>query len=599
MSFLSRFVDLQISKQLRSSGVDVHRRARQIVAFTLALIIWAPVFSVLYFAVHLPTLAISILLAAGLGLINLGLMRRFGSVMLSGNLMTLILYVLLAYLSVRSGGINSPAAAWFAVIPVLSTMMLGYRNGIVWLAATLAIMPVLFLEQRSTWPVTLSLDNHQLSIWGVASAVGITLVIYSLTLIYEHLKDAAVNSLLIANRTKSEFLANMSHEIRTPLTAILGYTDLLIEQDAEEGQDSACRAEKMATIKCAGEHLLTVVNDILDLSKIEAGKVQVEEVECDLPNLLSEVDSLMRPRAIGKGLAFEVRLTTAVPCRIRTDPTRLRQILLNLAGNAVKFTEHGYVEITTAVAGQGAEALLHIDIRDTGLGMTPEQTSWLFTPFNQADNSVTRRFGGTGLGLAICRRLAQLMGGMIALQHTLPGVGSVFRVELPLRAAPDAPWTAALKHIQTLAAVPLAPHRLQGRVLLAEDGPDNQLLIAFYLRKAGMDIEFANNGRVALEMLERTESGLPGVPRYDLLLTDIQMPEMDGYTLARILRKRGSAIPIIALTAHAMEEDRKKCLEAGCDDFLTKPVNKIQLLSMCTHWIGCKSNAAKNRQPVN
>ncbi|HZZ27664.1 MAG TPA: ATP-binding protein [Pirellulales bacterium] len=598
MFFLSRLVDWQIPEALRSGGVDTQRRARLIVAFTFALIIWAPVFAGLYLALQLAPLAICILVAAALGLVNLGLMRWLGSIRLSGNLMALILYVLLTYLCIASGGINSPAVGWFVAIPVLSTMMLGYRYGILWLAATLAVAPVLYIEQRSHWSAAMPLDANQLSLWGLAAAIGITVVIYTLTLIYEELKNAAVNSLLTANRAKSEFLANMSHEIRTPLTAILGYTDLLLEPD-NEPHDQARRVENVATIKRAGEHLLTVVNDILDLSKIEAGKLQLEEVECNLPNLLDEIEAFIRSRAVGKGLSLEVRLATPVPTRIRTDPTRLRQILLNLAGNAVKFTEQGRVEITATVVGKDADAQLHVDIEDTGLGMTPEQTTWLFTPFNQADNSVTRRFGGTGLGLAICRRLAQLMGGKISLERTMPGAGSLFRIQLPLRAAANAAWTSKLERAQITATKPVAPQSLRGRVLLAEDGPDNQLLIAFYLRKAGMEIDIASNGRVALAMLEKTESGQPDAPLpYDLLLTDMQMPEMDGYTLARTMREHGYTTPIIALTAHAMEEDRHKCLEAGCDDYTPKPINKAQLLSLCKHWIGRKSQMPAQAHPV-
>ncbi|HEY2827481.1 MAG TPA: ATP-binding protein, partial [Pirellulales bacterium] len=494
MAFLSRFIDGQIPEQLRRAGVDLHRRARLIVAFTLALIVWAPLFAAIYFALQLPSLGESILVAVTLGLLNLRLMRAVGSIKLSGNLVAGIFFGLITYLCVRSGGINSPAVAWFIAVPVLATMMLGFRNGMVWLAATLAAMPVLFVEQRSNWPIALTLDTNQFTIWGLAAAVGITLVIYSLILIYEGLKDAAVDTLLAANRSKSEFLANMSHEIRTPLTAILGYTDLL-ENDVEP-IDRQRRAENVATIKRAGEHLLTVVNDILDLSKIEAGKLKLEDVECDLPELLLEIDSIMRPRVVGKGLTLDVRLATAVPCRVQTDPTRLRQILLNLAGNAVKFTEQGQVEITAAVRDEDADAMLHIDVRDTGMGMTPQQKESLFNPFTQADSSVTRRFGGTGLGLAICRRLAQLMGGSISLEQTLPGIGSLFRASLPLRAVRGTPWTSLLVRSPVVEATPAVPTALCGRVLLAEDGPDNQLLITFYLRKAGLEIDSIMRPRV-------------------------------------------------------------------------------------------------------
>ena len=424
MSLLSRFIDWQIPDSLRVGGFDLHRRARLIVAFTIALIIWAPIFAVLYWELKLPQLSMNVLIAMLLGVANLGLMRRIGSIRLSGNIVTIVLYSVIAYLAISSGGINSPAVPWFVAIPVLSTMMLGYTTGIVWLIATLAIVPVLYIEQQSNWFVALPLDERQLSLWAAVATVGITLVIYSLTLIYEQLKDATVDSLVAANQAKSEFMANMSHEIRTPLTAILGFTELLAEND---GKDQNQTADHLATVRRAGEHLMLIVNDILDLSKIEAGKLKLDEEECDLPELLIGIDSIMRPRAIGKGLKFEVQLTSEVPRHVRMDPTRMRQILLNLAGNAVKFTEQGKIKITAEVIrNRGNDHTLLIDIQDTGVGMTPAQAELLFHPFTQADGSVTRRFGGTGLGLAISRRLAELMAGSVSLVRSAPAPAPCF-----------------------------------------------------------------------------------------------------------------------------------------------------------------------------
>lgn len=386
-----------------------------------------------------------------------------------------------------------------------------------------------------------------------------------------------------ASRSKSEFLANMSHEIRTPLTAILGYTDLLRDEAANEGATTE-QLQAMDTIRRAGEHLLTVINDILDLSKIEAGKLEVEQVDTALPSVLLDVESLMRARAQAKGVSLESRILTPVPDRIVTDPTRLRQILMNLVGNAAKFTERGRILVETSVESERGGDLLVIAVDDTGPGMSEEQALSLFQPFTQADSSVTRRHGGTGLGLAICRRLAELMGGHVELVTTAPGRGSRFELRLPLQAADDA------RHIHRLdpatdGPVPTVPptRALQGRrILLAEDGEDNQRLITVLLRAAGAEVTVVANGRQAIDALSWAEAGGAA---FDLLLTDMQMPEMDGYTLASTLRAAGSRMPIVALTAHAMADDRRKCLDAGCDDYATKPIDRHALIATCAQWL--------------
>jgi signal transduction histidine kinase/DNA-binding response OmpR family regulator len=391
-----------------------------------------------------------------------------------------------------------------------------------------------------------------------------------------------------ANRSKSEFLANMSHEIRTPLTAILGHTDLLREDAVRNGAPRD-QLQGLETIQRAGEHLLTVLNDILDISRIEAGRLEIEPVACDLPALLLDVESLMRARAAAKGFTLETRLRNAVPSRVVADPTRVRQILMNLVGNAVKFTEHGRVTIEAGVEHNAEQDWLTITVDDTGPGMSEQQQTLLFQPFTQADGSVTRRHGGTGLGLTICRRLATLMGGDVRLLHTAPGRGSRFELRLVLHAIDSAPCIDQLDstRLEQADAAAIGAQRppvlaLRGRILLAEDGEDNQRLIALLLRAAGADVTVAPNGRQALEALEWASAA--GAP-FDLLVTDMQMPEMDGYTLAGTLRARGETMPIIALTAHAMGEDRTRCLEAGCDDYASKPIDRIALIATCAHWL--------------
>jgi PAS domain S-box-containing protein len=399
-----------------------------------------------------------------------------------------------------------------------------------------------------------------------------------------------------ASRAKSQFLANMSHEIRTPLTAILGYAEVL-ELEVGSGGDDGRRLEIVRTIRRAGEHLLVVINDILDLSKIEAGRLKVERVEMPLVGLLREVESLVSARAAGKGVGLQVRLDSPVPDRVVGDPTRLRQILLNLAGNAVKFTEAGQVliavsEVTSGV-GQGSR-WLRIDIEDSGPGLSAEQIAELFRPFAQGDATVTRKHGGTGLGLAISRRLAALLGGGVELVRTELGKGSCFRVELPMVPACGAQMKTAMDAVraEALPAAAAQVVRLSGRLLLAEDGVDNQRLISLHLRKAGAEVDVAENGRVALEMIEKAERERRP---YGLLLTDMQMPEMDGYSLARELRGRGSVLAIVALTAHAMAEDQARCLEAGCDGYASKPIDRAALVRVCGEWMGKVGGLAVRR----
>ena len=391
----------------------------------------------------------------------------------------------------------------------------------------------------------------------------------------------------LASQAKSEFLANMSHEIRTPLTAILGYTDILRDELTND-EAHAHGLGAVNTIRRAGVHLLSVINDILDLSKIEAGKMAIEHIETSLPRLFFDVDSLMHARAAEKGVALVTSLTTPIPERVLGDPTRIRQILMNMVGNAAKFTEQGRVEVRAMLVTHGESPVLRVEVEDTGPGMTAKQARELFQPFTQADASVTRKHGGTGLGLTICRRLATLMGGVVRLDFTAPGQGSRFVFELPLQVCEGSTMVQDLSACHDGATDsatgqwPSALPALRGRILLAEDGEDNQRLIAFHLTKAGADVTIAANGRIALDALKaEAAAGRP----FDLLVTDMQMPEIDGYTLARTIRGQELTIPIIALTAHAMAEDREKCLAAGCDDYASKPIDKTHLILTCARWM--------------
>ncbi|MDX2018198.1 MAG: response regulator [Planctomycetota bacterium] len=376
---------------------------------------------------------------------------------------------------------------------------------------------------------------------------------------------AAAEAAEASSRLKSEFLANMSHEIRTPMTAILGYADLLASGRIEP----EARTEAIGTIQRNGRHLLTILNDILDLSKIESGRMSIETLECAPGAVVAEVLSLMRVPAAEKGLELRACVEGDIPSRVMTDPVRLRQILMNLTGNAVKFTEHGSV---TIIARERA-GVLSFEVRDTGIGMNAEQISRLFRPFTQADASTTRRFGGTGLGLAISKRLAEMLGGTIHAQSA-PGLGSAFTLEIRPGivegAGARSGRTSNLDAIESERPAAWDEVRLSGRVLVVDDGADNRLLLQTILESLGLTVDTAENGQEALDAMARG--------RYDAVLMDMQMPVMDGLTAVRALRARGERTPIIAATAHAMREELDRCLHAGCDDSVTKPIDPETLV---------------------
>jgi len=383
-----------------------------------------------------------------------------------------------------------------------------------------------------------------------------------------------------ANRAKSEFLANMSHEIRTPLTAILGFTEILLGEDGLENVPPE-RVQAFQTIHRNGHYFLQLINGILDLSKIEAGKLEVERTPCSPAQVLADVGSLMRLRADAKNLPLEIESAGPLPEFIRSDPTRLRQILINLVGNAIKFTETGAVRVVgRLLQNRDKPPMLQVDVIDTGIGMTQEQIARLFQPFAQADSSTTKRFGGTGLGLIISKRLAEMLGGDVSAKST-PGKGSTFTVRVETGslegvAMLDNPFEVVARRNEKPQAPAAADIKLDCRILLAEDGPDNQRLISFLLKKAGAEVALAENGHIAVEYaLAARKKGKP----FDLILMDMQMPLMDGYAATRMLRDVDYTGPIVALTAHAMEGDREKCLAAGCNDYATKPINREKFLS--------------------
>ena len=388
-----------------------------------------------------------------------------------------------------------------------------------------------------------------------------------------------------ANESKSAFLANMSHEIRTPMTAILGYAELL--KDSLQHDDAV---QYLQTIRNNGNYLLGIINDILDLSKIEAGKLEVENEHFELHKLIEDVRSIMEVRAKENGLSLQVCYHGKLPKVIRSDAKRLKQILINLVGNAIKFTQQGKVQI--GVRFHAATRQLQLEVMDTGIGISPSQMPRLFKPFSQGDASVSRNFGGTGLGLIISQRLAKMLNGSISA-NSVQGVGSTFTVSIAIEKTDslDLLDYGQLQSDQETLAATHAP-QLACDVLIVDDRRDIRFLSKYILQQSGATVNECEDGLVAVEHVSARlhQDGGP-----DLILLDMQMPVLDGYATAQRLRTLGYAGPILALTADAMQSDMNKCLQAGCNDYLSKPIDKLQLLSKVAEWTtGSKLGTHRN-----
>ena len=493
-----------------------------------------------------------------------------------------------------SGGLYSPVIPWFAFGPVTATLMLGFnRNTIFWLFVNSACVLVFGVAGMLGVALPMHFNKEYSGFFFAACQIGLVFTLLIHTRIFDSEKNRALGEVETKNTelhvalrdtaqarqkaeeataTKSAFLANMSHEIRTPMNGILGMTELLLQTSLEPRQ-----RELAAAAYASGQTMLHVLNDVLDVSKIEAGKVVLEQVDFDLGHLLDDELALFRATAAATGLKLEGEFDPTLPRRVNGDPTRLRQILTNLLNNAVKFTERGGHVVLSAQrlgadAGQAGTHRLAFEVRDSGIGISEAAQDRLFKPFTQADESTTRRFGGTGLGLAISKELVALMGGTLSVVST-PGAGSTFRVELTLVAA-----QAVAKDADRPSAAGSGDQRLAGlHLLVAEDNPVNLQVAVAMLEGMGARVDCALDGAQAVAQVRNGH--------FDALLLDCQMPAMDGYEAARRIRAEGARrLPIIAVTANAMSADRDLCLAAGMNDHLAKPLAREALAAMVLKW---------------
>jgi signal transduction histidine kinase len=588
------FVDRLVPSALHRGDPIVRRRARVIVFNTAVLVSYGIVRMAIELSIgplaHAWRAALPIALGCAAGVaLTVWLWRRGDTERAAKAGMWIFMAVAVSF-TLAKGGLRSPGLPWFVVFPVLARACAGSRTVITSAAWVLVFLFACVLLDALGVALPPSPAGPELAVERMVALCAAIVLCAGLVYMHGIFEEDAQRALVAArdaatsaSRAKSLFVANVSHEIRTPMTAILGYTDVLAEPDLTDGE----RREAIETLRRNGHHLLALINDMLDLSKIEAGGLEVRRSATSPISVAQHVAALLRERARSKGLSLDLELGADLPDTIYTDALRLQQILVNLVGNAIKFTEQGGVRLSVSHRASpiGGEGQISFEVTDSGIGIAPEDRERVFAPFSQADPSASRRYGGTGLGLAISRGLAQQLEGKLDLESEL-GRGSTFRLRVSV-GKPDGgarPATAALdaelvaRDSSSQGSLPV----LRGRVLVAEDGIDNQRLVERLLTRVGLEVSLASDGRAAIDRaLAAEREGRP----FDAVLMDMQMPALDGYAATQALRDAGFTRPIIALSAHAMIEDRERCLACGCDAFAAKPIDRRALIELLAEYL--------------